>query len=152
MAFSTRPATTVLQPLHDLRAAADTSAHLQALRQIKNELSGHLSRKIEYIHNGLIHLLANSLASLVATLGNAQPSNDDELTCTHVAQLLYLIAHGRLSVIIMVRVLTPSIRRAGICTAHPRNRCLAKPRLVPPAGPLLKDRAGGIKMPQCHCR
>ncbi|KAK5194082.1 hypothetical protein LTR99_005687 [Exophiala xenobiotica] len=93
MAFSTRPATTVLQPLHDLRAAADTSAHLQALRKIKNELSGHLSRKIEYIHNGLIHLLAKSLASLVTTLGNAQPTDDDELTCTHAAQLLYLIAH-----------------------------------------------------------
>ncbi|KIW12265.1 hypothetical protein PV08_09541 [Exophiala spinifera] len=89
MAFSSQGATTMLQPLTDLHAATDPAAVSQVLKKIKYELSGHSSRKADFVHNGLIHLLDKSLAGLVVT----PRTDENELTLTHTAQVLCVIAH-----------------------------------------------------------
>lgn len=94
---STRLANFALQDLH---AAAGTPAQLQVLRTIKYDLTGHLSRKLECIHNGLIPLLAKVLASITTRLTSTSGiavrlEHDDELVFTQVSQLVCVIAHGQ---------------------------------------------------------
>ena len=93
MAFSSRHATAVLQPLEALRGASNISAQSAALKKVKYELSGHLSRKIEYIHHGLIPSLAQTLAHVASRDADAQLGQEEELGCTQVAQILCVIAH-----------------------------------------------------------
>ncbi|KAK4947373.1 hypothetical protein LTR10_013741 [Elasticomyces elasticus] len=93
MAFSSRRATAVLQSLEALRGASDISAQSAALKKVKYELSGHLSRKIEYISHGLIPSLAQTLLGLSTRHADSQPGQDEELGCTQVAQILCVIAH-----------------------------------------------------------
>ncbi|OAP57841.1 hypothetical protein AYL99_08579 [Fonsecaea erecta] len=83
--------------LQDLTAAEGPSASLQALRRIKCDLTGHVSRKIEYIQNGLIPQLSKILAD-VATQQAALPAGDthleqEELLTAQAAQILCVIAH-----------------------------------------------------------
>lgn len=117
MAFSSQGATTLLQPLDDLRAASDTAAVSQVLKKIKYELSGHLARKVDYIRHGLIRLLDKSLADLVVT----PPTDDNELAFTHVAQVLCIIAHGTATQTTLrsSAVTNNMCRRPLLCPAHP---------------------------------
>lgn len=91
MAFSSQGATTLLQTLGDLRTATDTASVSQVLKRIKYEVSGHLSRKIDYVHHGLLHLLDKALADFIVT----PPTDDNDLIFTHAAQVLCVIAHGK---------------------------------------------------------
>jgi hypothetical protein len=96
MASPSRHATLAVQPLQELRSSLHTRAQSTALKKIKCELSGHVSRKVEYIQHGLIPLLADLLHEppTEQVTVSAQPSQDDEQTFTQVAQLLCVIAHG----------------------------------------------------------
>lgn len=96
MAFSSEHATPQLQ-LEELRGASDISAQSAALKKVKYELTGHLSRKIEYIHHGLILSLARTLADVAASHGDSQPGQLEELAYTQVAQVLCVIAHGKMA-------------------------------------------------------
>ncbi|KIW79247.1 hypothetical protein Z517_05859 [Fonsecaea pedrosoi CBS 271.37] len=83
--------------LQDLAAADQFSAQLQALKRIKYDLTGHVSRKVEYIQNGFIPQLAKILADAAAQLatlnaGDAHPE-EVELVTTQAAQILCVIAH-----------------------------------------------------------
>ncbi|KIW92988.1 uncharacterized protein Z519_06837 [Cladophialophora bantiana CBS 173.52] len=83
--------------LQDLTAADGSSGQLQALKRIKCDLTGHVSRKIEYIQHGLIPQLTKILADVgtqqSALAGaDAQPEQN-ELVTTQVAQILCVIAH-----------------------------------------------------------
>ncbi len=86
--------------LQDLDAAAGTPSQLRILKTIKYDLTGHLSRKVEYIHNGLIPSLATLLSALATSPAStpgvaATPPHVDELALTQVAQVLCVIAHGQ---------------------------------------------------------
>lgn len=78
--------------LLDLRAAVGSSAQLEVLRNIKYDLTGHLSRKADYVQNGLVPLLASLLDD--SPSDNQHPAPEHELMFTQVAQLLCVIAHG----------------------------------------------------------
>ncbi|KIX99203.1 uncharacterized protein Z520_04779 [Fonsecaea multimorphosa CBS 102226] len=83
--------------LQDLTAAEGSSAQLQALKRIKYDLTGHVSRKVEYIQNGLLPQLAKILAD-VATQQTGLAAGDahlehEELLTTQAAQILCVIAH-----------------------------------------------------------
>ncbi|KIW28899.1 uncharacterized protein PV07_04754 [Cladophialophora immunda] len=76
--------------VQDLTAADESSAQLKALKRIKGDLTGHVSRKIEYIQNGLIPHLAKLLAD-VATQQAAL--EQEQLVTTQAAQILCVVAH-----------------------------------------------------------
>lgn len=82
--------------LHDLNVASNPSDQLRALKSIKCDLTGHLSRKVEYIHNGLVPQLASTLADIGASIPSAATSlePEKESVLTQAAQVLCVIAHG----------------------------------------------------------
>ncbi|KIW99442.1 uncharacterized protein Z518_11181 [Rhinocladiella mackenziei CBS 650.93] len=85
--------------LQDLKTAAGTPRQLPALKRIKYDLTGHLSRKVEYIQHGLVPTLAKILTDTETqptsgpAAAAAKPTLEDELTFTQVAQVLCVIAH-----------------------------------------------------------
>ena len=135
--------------LQHLRTAA--GSRLPGLRGIKYDLTGHLSRKVEYIQNGLIPLLATVLADIDSCPSNAC---DDELTYAQVAQVLCVIAHGR----VLLRpyqlcvMLIVGIRRSVLCPAAAGIGCFAKTDFYPPDTSLLQNCPGHLEMPKCCCR
>lgn len=70
-----------------------------ALRRIKNDLTGHPLRKVEYIRNGLLPALAEilfkNLAEPPITSAATQPKREDEIVFTHIAHIACVIASGR---------------------------------------------------------
>ena len=82
------------QNLIDLRNAADRSAQLAVLRRIKNDLTGHQTRKAEYIRYGIITLLDGLIVD--STRGaRLEVRRVPELVCDLSAYILCLLAHGR---------------------------------------------------------
>ncbi|KAJ9602010.1 hypothetical protein H2200_013569 [Cladophialophora chaetospira] len=84
--------------LQDLTSASGSAAQLQALKKVKGILTGHLSRKVEYIQNGLIPHLAVILADVAAR----QDLDANVLTpldqlqhslLTQVTQVLSILSH-----------------------------------------------------------
>ncbi|KAJ9643804.1 uncharacterized protein PV06_09019 [Exophiala oligosperma] len=139
MAFSSQGATTLLQTLGDLRTATDTASVSQVLKRIKYEVSGHLSRKIDYVHHGLLHLLDKALADFIVT----PPTDDNDLIFTHAAQVLCVIAHEGPSFVQPI-LETDILQSLLKCLLQPRSsktiltilRCLnAVAENMPPSSP-----------------
>lgn len=76
-----------LQSLHDLQNAQSDDARVDALRAIKHELTGHLSRKTLFVNAGLIQ----TLALVLSPVGD---SKDAESIYFQSAQLITVLAHG----------------------------------------------------------
>ncbi|EXJ80042.1 hypothetical protein A1O3_08328 [Capronia epimyces CBS 606.96] len=94
MASALAPGTPVLYPLHELSVAGDRPS--LALKRIKNELTGHSLRKIEYIRNGTVPALTEILFNVLAelqTTGATAPKPEDEDTFAQIAQIFCVIAH-----------------------------------------------------------
>ncbi|KAL2420142.1 hypothetical protein ABEF95_008095 [Exophiala dermatitidis] len=93
MASASRPSTTVLHHLQELRAAAD--GPLSALRRIKNDLTGHSSRKAEYIRNGLVPALAEVMLPRLPSseAASSKLEADEELIFAQISQIWCVIAH-----------------------------------------------------------
>jgi len=85
---------TGVQPLCDLSDATDTRAQINALRRVKNELTGHRSRKVEYIQNGVIPAVTKTLVS--GTASTLEDAEDVELVTVQAATVLCVIAHGEM--------------------------------------------------------
>ena len=85
--------------LQGLDAVTGPSAQLQALKRVKCILTGHLSRKIESIQNGLVPQLAKILADVAEQRDFevdvlTRLDQQQESLLTQVAQVLSVIAHG----------------------------------------------------------
>ncbi len=84
--------------VQDLYSAVGFSAQLQALKSVKGVLTGHLSRKLEYIQNGLVPHVAEILAEVAAQRDEdaAEATALDHLQeslLTQVAQILAVLSH-----------------------------------------------------------
>lgn len=77
-----------LQTLYDLQNAQSDSARVEALKAIKHDLTGHLSRKTLFVNAGLIDALAAALPPLDA-------SRDVNQLYLQSSQLLAVLAHGK---------------------------------------------------------
>ena len=85
--------------LKDLESANDLPGRVDVLRRIKIDLNGHLSRKIDYVVQGLLPQLADTLALVPAKRSNeARPATrlgqQYEALLTQVVQILCIIVHG----------------------------------------------------------
>ncbi|EXJ93331.1 hypothetical protein A1O1_01723 [Capronia coronata CBS 617.96] len=85
-----------LRRLQELRAAGESP--LLALKTIKNDLTGHASRKVEYIGAGLTLALAEILSDILAGMPatgstSPEPKPEDEMVFTQIAQITCVIAH-----------------------------------------------------------
>jgi hypothetical protein len=78
--------------LQNLNHASETSVQLQALRSIKCDLNGHVSRKVAYIRHGLVSRLAELLHELMEDFDGSD--HDDVAILTQVSHLICIIAHG----------------------------------------------------------
>ena len=95
--------------MQELESANGPSVQLQALKSIKSDLNGHLSRKTEYVQNGLIPQLARILANVAA-----QPSPDNGAS-TQLEQKWELLLVQTVQIICIIA--------AGMCLDVGRSRC-----------------------------
>ena len=71
---------------------------MQALKGVKGVLTGHLSRKLEYIQNGLVSRIAEILADIAAQQDHEAAvltplDQEQESLLTQVAQVLTILSH-----------------------------------------------------------
>jgi hypothetical protein len=85
--------------LQHLGSASDIPTRVQALKRIKTDLNGHLSRKVEYVRSGLIPQLTEVLVLIAAhpahdSGGTIQLERQQELQLTQTVQILCILVHG----------------------------------------------------------
>lgn len=90
---------TAHEVLQDLEEAQDAATQLRTLRTIKNSLTGHELRKIEYIRAGLIPTLDRCLFNLTSSTyahkgASHQEVGENSAIWSHASSILGILANG----------------------------------------------------------